>query len=176
MSPPALRCTSWVNAWSISSLFLASKISIVLPTAAAAEWNSAVADSATGLLGCRNTAIAEAIGMSEHAVIRAVRALEARGHLRIKWGKPGRGHSNEYWMLDREPDLFADLKPAPAQVLEDEKPAPAHSEKSALASKKPALASRKPAPAQETLSKTHRRTIEGERLSPAVRFAGKKKE
>src|SRR5262245_49507150 len=29
MSPPALRCTNWVKAWSISSLFLASKISSV---------------------------------------------------------------------------------------------------------------------------------------------------
>jgi hypothetical protein len=90
------------------------------------------------------------IGISEHTVIRAVRALEARGHLRIKWGKQGRGHSNNYWMIEKgqQADLFEDTKPAPAQVLEDQKPAFKETRKPASASRKPASVSGKPAPVQ----------------------------
>ena len=53
--------------------------------------------------------IAEAIGLSETAVIRSVRVLEARKHVRINWGKQGRGHSNQYWMIEKgqQADLFA---------------------------------------------------------------------
>jgi len=116
------------------------------------------------------------IGLSERHVIRAIRALEARGHLRVQWGKQGRGHSSQYWMLDREPDLFDDIKPAPAPVFEQEKTGISGNRKPASAVIKPASEVVKPAPAPETLSRTHRRTIEGERVSPAGRSLGKKKE
>ena len=138
--------------------------------------------------------IADAIGLSEHAVIRAVRALEARGHLRIKWGKQGRGHSNQYWMLERQPDLFDEEKLAPAPVSDKKKPAPAHvfeqektqektcasdTGKPAPASRKPALASRKPALAQETLTRLTDQPSKGthrvpKTQPPRVRSAKKK--
>jgi len=38
--------------------------------------------------------MADDIGTSKATVINAVRAMQARGHLRVEWGKPGRGHSN----------------------------------------------------------------------------------
>jgi hypothetical protein len=62
--------------------------------------------------GCKE--IARAIGMSEKTVITMVRRLNARGHLRVEWGKQGRGHPNNYWMI---------LKPASAQVSDEIKPA-----------------------------------------------------
>jgi hypothetical protein len=55
--------------------------------------------------GCKE--IARAIGMSEKTVITMVRRLNARGHLRVEWGKQGRGHPNNYWMI---------LRPASTQV------------------------------------------------------------
>jgi Helix-turn-helix domain len=127
--------------------------------------------------------IAAAIGLSEHTVIRAVRLLEAHRHLRIKWGKQGRGCSNRYWMVEKDPhqgELFEETTPQPAKVFEEEKPAPtqvltpekpAFEEvvKPAPASRKPAPASRKPAPVQEILSKNHRRSIEGEKRASHAR-------
>jgi hypothetical protein len=62
--------------------------------------------------GCKE--IARAIGMSEKTVITMVRRLNARGHLRVEWGKQGRGHPNNYWMI---------LKPASTQVSDQIKPA-----------------------------------------------------
>jgi hypothetical protein len=58
--------------------------------------------------------IGDHIGLSERTVIRVLRKLEERGHLRIDWGKQGRGHSSQYWMI---------LKPAPTRVLKPAKPA-----------------------------------------------------
>ena len=57
--------------------------------------------------GCES--IGDAIAMSKPTVIAMVRRLHARGHLRIKWGQQGKGHSNNYWMI---------LKPQSAEVLE----------------------------------------------------------
>src|SRR5262245_36203089 len=59
--------------------------------------------------------IADALGVTESTVVRAVRRMHERGRLRVYWGQPGRGHPNHYWMV---------IKPAPAQVLEPGKPAP----------------------------------------------------
>jgi hypothetical protein len=59
------------------------------------------------------TLAAEA-GVSEKTVISAVRRMEQHGHLRVAWGKQGRGHPNQYWM---------NVKPALTQVLESGKPA-----------------------------------------------------
>ena len=86
--------------------------------------------------------MADDIGLSERAVIRDIRALEARGHLRVKWGKQGRGHSSQYWMLERQPDLFEDEdeKPAPAPVFEKNKTGASGTVKPAPVVVKPALA------------------------------------
>jgi hypothetical protein len=88
-------------------------------------------------VGCGT--IGKRIGLSETTVVRSLHRLEARGHIRVVWGKQGRGHPNHVWML---------LKPAPAQVSEGEKPAPAQAGK-------PAPVKIKPAPAQENLLKNH---------------------
>jgi hypothetical protein len=77
------------------------------------------------------------IGVSEHTVIRSVRRLQERGHLRVEWGKPGRGHPNQYWMI---------IKPASVQVSDAVKPA-------SVSARKPASVSIKPAPVQENLLK-----------------------
>jgi hypothetical protein len=137
--------------------------------------------------------IADTIGMCEGAVYNAVRALHARGHLRVKWGKQGRGHSNQYWMLEKgqQADLFKDEKPQTAEVFDDEKPQPAEvsepqktsfsdPEKPHSASRKPHSTRRKPHPDEETLSisiedpsrETHRTARES---APSGRSAGKRK-
>jgi Helix-turn-helix domain len=56
--------------------------------------------------------IGEAVGVSEQTVIRSVHRVHSRGHLRVVWGKAGRGHPNQYWMI---------VKPPPVEVSEDEK-------------------------------------------------------
>jgi hypothetical protein len=58
--------------------------------------------------------VGDKLGLSEHTIIRVVHALTQRGHLRVAWGRQGRGHANRYWMI---------LKPAQAQVFEPQKPA-----------------------------------------------------
>jgi hypothetical protein len=83
--------------------------------------------------------IADTIGLSEATVIRAVRRLAERSHLRVEWGKAGRGHPNQYWMV---------IKPAQVQVLEPEKP-------TSEAARKLASVKIKPAPVQENLLKNH---------------------
>jgi hypothetical protein len=80
--------------------------------------------------------IASDIRMSQRSVLRAAKLLEQRGHLKIDPGKPGRGHSNRYFMvLQKGPPahLNAALKPAPAPVFRT--------------SRKPASEALKPAPA-----------------------------
>jgi hypothetical protein len=76
--------------------------------------------------------------MSERSVIRAVKLLAQRGHLKIDPGKAGRGYSNQYFMVLQK-GVAADLKPAA-------KPAPVQVSKGA---RKPASVALKPAPAQE---------------------------
>ena len=68
--------------------------------------------------GCKF--IGDKIGVEESTVVRAVHRMHERGRLHVEWGKQGRGHPNQYWMIV-EPG-----KPAPAQVSEPPKPAPAH--------------------------------------------------
>jgi Helix-turn-helix domain len=43
--------------------------------------------------------IAKAVGLSEPSIIRIVRQLAQRGHLKIDPGKQGAGHSNRYFMV-----------------------------------------------------------------------------
>jgi hypothetical protein len=90
--------------------------------------------------------IADEIGMSEHSVIRSVRRLSARGHLRVEWGQQGRGHPNRYWMA--APGALNGAKPARVHVSGAVKPAPAPAVK-------PAPVTLKPAPVQENLLKNH---------------------
>src|SRR5215471_18991619 len=110
--------------------------------------------------------IADTIGKCEATVINVVRALQARGHLRVEWGKQGRGHSNQYWMIEnaQQADLFDDGKPQLAEVFEPEKTSISEPGKPQSTNGKPQSTRRKPQPVEETLSKTHRRTIEGQRL------------
>ena len=43
--------------------------------------------------------IGGAIGLSEKTVRHSARRLHKHGHLRVVWGAPGRGQSNQYWMV-----------------------------------------------------------------------------
>lgn len=45
---------------------------------------------------CRT--IANDIGVDKATVLRTLRVMEARGHLRIEWGTPGRGHGSKFWI------------------------------------------------------------------------------
>ena len=84
--------------------------------------------------------LATAAGVGEATVIRSVRRMECNGHLRIVWGKPGRGHPNQYWMI---------IKPPPVEVLDAEK-AP-----SQAARKAPSVKIKAP-PVEENLFKNHK--------------------
>ena len=64
-----------------------------------------------GWASCRT--IATDIGMSEASVVNLFHAFERRGHLKVEWGKQGKGHSNRYWMV---------LIPQSAEVYEARKP------------------------------------------------------
>jgi hypothetical protein len=74
--------------------------------------------------------IGDAIHVHETSVLRSLRRLHARGHLRVVWGKQGKGRTGQYWMVLKTCSQ-ASLKPAPKQVL------------------KPASQFAKPAPMQE---------------------------
>jgi hypothetical protein len=80
--------------------------------------------------------LGDPIDLHEVTVLRSVRRLEVNGHLRVVWGRQGRGQTNQYWMV---------LKPAERQVL---KPA----NQSEI---KPANQSGKPARRQENHLKNH---------------------
>ena len=107
--------------------------------------------------------IADVIGVSEKTVIRAVRRMQAREHLRVIWGVPGRGHPNQYWMI---------IKPAPTQVLGAKKPAPTQ----VLADQKTCtgvqenlhLRKIKPAPVQENHKKENHRGNHTVRAAPPI--------
>jgi Helix-turn-helix domain len=115
--------------------------------------------------------ISDAIGKSEATVINVIRWLGDRGHLRIEWGKQGRGHSNRYWMIekDQQADLFEDTKPQPAKVFKAEKTLVFTAAKPQPTKIKPQLSELKPWPAKETLTKTHLRTIEGKKRASRTR-------
>lgn len=82
--------------------------------------------------------MAKELGVSQPTVVRAVHRMHARGRLQVEWGKRGRGHANQYWMVIKDApaptapaakgtsaDLFDTLKDAPAHVLDAGKDAPA---------------------------------------------------
>jgi len=71
------------------------------------------AEGGVARAGCKF--MADALGMAESTVVRALHRMHARGRIRVQWGTPGRGHPNHIWMV---------VKPAAAQVLEAGKPAP----------------------------------------------------
>ena len=43
--------------------------------------------------------VAKDIGLAECTVTRSLHRLEAQGHIRVIWGKQGRGHPNQVWMV-----------------------------------------------------------------------------
>lgn len=88
-----------------------------------------------GWASCRY--IANAIGMSEATVINLFHLFEKRGHLKVEWGKQGRGHSNRYWMV---------LKPHEVEVL-------GRGKSKIKPQIKPQPAVRKPQPAEENCLK-----------------------
>jgi hypothetical protein len=90
--------------------------------------------------------IADAVGVSEHTVMRSVDRMHAGGDLYVIWGKPGRGYPNQYWMV---------IKPAPTQVSEAGKPAPRPRQKTCTGEIKTCIA------VQENLLRT---SEEGESL------------
>jgi DNA-binding Lrp family transcriptional regulator len=70
--------------------------------------------------------IANAVGLDEATVVRLVRRLRDRGHIKVDPGKRGRGHPNRYFMVVLhacKPRLSAEVKPARAQVSRKLKPA-----------------------------------------------------
>jgi hypothetical protein len=40
-------------------------------------------------------------------VLHTLRAMESRGHIKIEWGKQGRGHCSKFWMSDGEEKVHA---------------------------------------------------------------------
>jgi hypothetical protein len=103
--------------------------------------------------------IADAICKSEATVIDCVRQLEERGHLRVVWGKQGRGCSNRYWMIikPQEAKVSGTEKPQKAKVSKRRKPQEAkvsEAEKTLVSdTENLSFHPEKPWPAKETLSK-----------------------
>ena len=57
--------------------------------------------------------VADDIGLKSKVTIHnLIRRLQERGHLRIEWGRQGKGHSNHYWMIlkGQQGDLFDPAK------------------------------------------------------------------
>jgi hypothetical protein len=57
--------------------------------------------------------VADDIGLKSKVTIHnMIRRLQERGHLRIEWGRQGKGHSNHYWMIlkGQQGDLFDPAK------------------------------------------------------------------
>jgi len=52
--------------------------------------------------------IADKCHLSKSVVVVGLRKMEERGHIRVEPGRPGRGHSTRYWMVEkgRQTDLF----------------------------------------------------------------------
>ena len=90
--------------------------------------------------------IGDDAGIDKATAIRTLRAMEARGHLRIEWGKRGSGHVSKYWM--------ADILPQVGQIFHPAQQSEKVHERTFKGAKKGALVSQKGAPAHQTLSKT----------------------
>ena len=65
--------------------------------------------------------IADTIGKSKATVLTAIRILKQRGHLKVQYGRPGAGHSNHYWMLEKGQP--ANLSARPKKVRKKGQPA-----------------------------------------------------
>jgi hypothetical protein len=112
-----------------------------LDTAVALELSIYFNEGEDGRAWPSSKRIADAIHVHETSVLRAMERLSAAGHLHVVWGRPGKGHTHQYWMI---------LKPAPEQVSDPPKPAREQVNK-------PARRPPKPAPTQETYSNNHRK-------------------
>jgi hypothetical protein len=111
--------------------------------------------------------IAEKTGLGKATVVDMVRRLEAHGHIAIKSGRPGRGHSHRYRMIikGRPAEHFEDgEKGRPADLFEEEK-------RSVYESEKVGLREIKGRPAeQNTLEEHLKGTPKRERASRAPPF------
>jgi hypothetical protein len=65
--------------------------------------------------------IADTITKSKATVLNAIRLLEQRGHLKVQYGRPGAGHSNHYWMVEKGQP--ANLSARPKKVRKKGQPA-----------------------------------------------------
>jgi hypothetical protein len=65
--------------------------------------------------------IADTIGKSKATVLTAIRILEQRGHLKVQYGRPGAGHSNRYWLIEKGQP--ANLSARPKKVRKKGQPA-----------------------------------------------------
>ena len=45
--------------------------------------------------------IGDKIKVPRPTVIRSIQRLHEYGHLRVVWGSAGRGHPNQYWMIEK---------------------------------------------------------------------------
>jgi hypothetical protein len=99
--------------------------------------------------------IAAAIGLSKGTVINVIRALQARGHLRIEWGKQGRGHSNQYWMIEKDSDqgdLFEREKGQPVDLSGEEKRSTSEARKGQSTTRKGQSTNRKGQPVGQPMA------------------------
>jgi hypothetical protein len=113
--------------------------------------------------------IGEPIGVPEPTVIRSVKRVHEHGHLRIEWGKPGRGHPNQYWMI---------LKPSPVEVLDGGKPPPvevSESEKTSIPDEKTSIPDEKTSIAmEENHLNNHPKNHRIESISPEISLTADK--
>jgi hypothetical protein len=106
--------------------------------------------------------IGRAIGLSEATIIIMVRRLHERGHLRVEWGRPGRGHPNRYQMILTKPqsrEVSETVKPQEPEVLGEQRKPQDHN-------RKPQDRVRKPQPAKETSLKTQLKTQRKSQIPP----------
>jgi hypothetical protein len=123
-----------------------------------------------GMAWPSNETIGQAIGRSASNVGPALQQLEVRGHLRVVWGKQGRGHYSRYWMI---------LKPLPTEVSDPPKTSAngglQRSKTSVSASENLCFDHVKPLPAEVTLSTYSSKEPSNSRAREEDKGAGEEK-
>jgi hypothetical protein len=79
--------------------------------------------------------IGRPIGKSEATVIRSIRRLVAEGHLKVIWGRRGRGHPNQYWLVVKPSSMQVSVSDR-KQTKKDLKPSPVKENNKLLLKKK----------------------------------------
>jgi hypothetical protein len=123
-----------------------------------------------GMAWAGEKTIAEAIGKSVGTVHAIIHKLGERGHLRVEWGKPGRGHSNHYWMLikTQQAELLEVIKTQQAELLEVGKAQFRDDQKAQSSDGKAQFSRTKAQPTEQNHLKNHLKNQEGKKraLSP----------